>query len=162
MQARLRPFAGDDLEAVVGLSLLAWEPVFASFRRVLGPEIYAHLYPDWRAQQREVVEQACAAGATTIVWVAEVGGVVAGFVAYLANAETRIGEVYLLAVHPGYQQRGIGTALNQLALEQLREAGMTLVEVGTGGDEGHAPARRAYEKAGYTAFPQVRYFQRLQ
>ena len=36
-----------------------------------------------------------------------------------------------------------------------------LVEVGTGGDEGHAPARRSYEKAGYTPLPLVRYYKRL-
>ena len=39
--------------------------------------------------------------------------------------------------------------------------GMKLAGVSTGGDPGHAPARRAYEKAGYTAFPNVWYYQPL-
>ena len=38
---------------------------------------------------------------------------------------------------------------------------MKLAVVGTGGDEGHAPARRSYEKAGYTGLPLVRYYQEL-
>jgi hypothetical protein len=43
----------------------------------------------------------------------------------------------------------------------MREAGMKLAVVGTGGDPGHAPARRSYEKAGYTGLPLVRYYKDL-
>jgi hypothetical protein len=43
----------------------------------------------------------------------------------------------------------------------MKENGMKLAVVGTGGDPGHAPARRAYEKAGYTAMPAVRYYKEL-
>jgi hypothetical protein len=38
---------------------------------------------------------------------------------------------------------------------------MKVASLSTGGDPGHAPARRAYEKAGYTAFPIVWYYQDL-
>jgi hypothetical protein len=38
---------------------------------------------------------------------------------------------------------------------------MKLAVVGAGGDEGHAPARRSYEKAGYTALPLVRFYKAL-
>ena len=38
---------------------------------------------------------------------------------------------------------------------------MTLAVVGTGGDPGHAPARRSYEKAGYTGLPLMRYYRPL-
>jgi hypothetical protein len=38
---------------------------------------------------------------------------------------------------------------------------MQLAVVGTGGDEGHAPARRSYEKAGYTGLPLMRYYKAL-
>jgi hypothetical protein len=34
--------------------------------------------------------------------------------------------------------------------------------VEAGGDTGHAPARRVYEKAGYQALPAVRFFKALQ
>ena len=67
----------------------------------------------------------------------------------------------LLAVHPDHQNDGIGTALNEYALERMREAGMRIAVVGTGGDASHAPARRSYEKAGYIGLPLVRYYQRL-
>jgi hypothetical protein len=38
---------------------------------------------------------------------------------------------------------------------------MTVAMVETGGDSGHAPARRDYEKAGYTLLPVARYFKAL-
>ena len=154
----------DDIEEVVQLSLRAWEPVFQSFEQVLGAKIYRLLYPDWRTGQQAVVETVCREAKNT-VWVAEVAGLVVGFIAYRLNSQEnsqrQTGEVELLAVHPAYQNRSIGTALNRFALDQMRAAGMKLAVVGTGGDPGHAPARQSYEKAGYKAIPLMRYYQDL-
>lgn len=161
MPVQIRPASDNDTEALVRLSLLAWTPVFASFRQILGSAIYTLIYPDWQKQQREVVEEVCADGEKTNVWVAEVNGIVVGFIAYRLNIGDKTGEVWLLAVHPAYQNRGIGTDLNIFALEKMKERGMKLAVVGTGGDDGHAPARRSYEKAGYTALPLVRYYQEI-
>jgi len=69
--------------------------------------------------------------------------------------------VVLLAVHPEFQKRGIATQLNEAALDAMKAVGAKLAIVETGGDDGHAPARRAYEKAGYTGLPIVRYFKDL-
>src|SRR5215210_2756571 len=153
MQVQTRRAAGDDTEALARLAVLAWAPVFASFRQVFGPTVYTILYPDWERQQREVVERMCNAGGDTAVWVAEAGGAVAGFIAYTLNLAEQTGTVELLAVHPDRQNRGVGTELNRFALEQMKASGMKLAGVSTGGDPGHAPARRSYEKAGYTALP---------
>jgi GNAT superfamily N-acetyltransferase len=161
MDLDIRLVAERDIEALVHLSLLAWDPVFSSFRQILGPEIYTILYPDWHQRQREGVERVCGDGDKYTTWVAEADGVVAGFVAYKMRAEDQTGEVQLLAVHPDHQNQGIGTELNNWALEKMRESGMKLAEVGTGGDPSHAPARRSYEKAGYTALPLVRYYKDL-
>lgn len=154
----IRPIDADDIEDIVELSLRAWAPVFDSFQQILGSTIYARLYPDWRTSQRAVVEAMCTDSEKMTTWVAEVDGIVAGFLVYELNRSDNIGEVQLLAVHPDYQNRGIGTALNTFALAKMQESGMQLVVVGTGGDPAHAPARKAYEKAGYTALPLVRYY----
>ena len=161
MRANIRPVTAHDVPALVELSLLAWAPVSTSFREVLGCTIYTLVYPDWDAEQRAVVEKACADDAITVVWVAEVDGTVVGFIAYILNHETKTGTVDLLAVHPDYQNCGIGTSLNTFALEQMKISGMVLADLHTGGDPGHAPARRAYEKAGYTALPLVHYYKDL-
>jgi len=161
MNLNIRLFRDDDLDAIVELSLLAWEPVFRSLEQVLGHSLFALLQPDWRAGQAKNVTSVCKNLEEYTVLVAEVDGAVAGFLAYTLKREEKTGEVHLLAVHPDYQNRGIGTALNTAALEQIRESGMKLAIVETGGDPGHAPARRSYEKAGYTLLPIARYFKDL-
>jgi GNAT superfamily N-acetyltransferase len=160
MQLQIRPATGDDLAALAQLALLAWAPVFVSFRQTFSPDAYAILYPDWQAQQRAVVERICGDEQTTTLRAA-VDGEDAGFLAYTLNHTDLVGTVELLAVHPAHQHPGIDTALNLAALDQMRASGMKLAGVSTGGDPGHAPARRAYEKAGYTPFPNVWYYHPL-
>ena len=158
MDSHIRPARKDDVDALVQLSLLAWVPVFHSFKQVLGPEIYSLIWPDWETSQREGVENVCQDTEKYTVWVAGLEGTVVGFVAYELHDNDKTGEIYLLAVHPDYQNRGIGTELNVFALERIKESGMKMAVVGTGGDPGHTPARRSYEKAGFTGLPLVRYY----
>lgn len=162
MKISIRPASHDDMEALVQLSLLAWVPVFRSFKYVLGSSIYPLLYPDWERQQREEVERVCQEDAPFFIWIAEEESMITGFIAYTFDREEKTGEVELLAVHPNYQNQGIGTALNNFALDKMKAEGIKLVIVATGGDPGHAPARRSYEKAGYTALPLVRYYKALE
>ena len=161
MQPRIRPFEDRDIEAVVDLSLRAWAPVFASLEQVLGSDIFRRQHPDWREDQRQAVEEVCTTKEGR-VWVAEAGGGPVGFVAVeLHHPERDMGEISMLAVDPDHQGGGIGTALTEFALEKLKEAGMTVAMVETGGDPGHAAARRTYEKAGYVHLPIARYFKNL-
>ena len=159
MSLQIRPFQKNDLNDLVRLTLLAFEPIFTSFERILGPKIYPIVYPDWRKSQAEGVEK-IGNNEKISLWVAEVDGKVIGFIAYELH-EDKTAEVQLLAVHPDYQNHGIGTGLNRFALQQMKEHGMKLAVVGTGGDESHAPARKSYEKAGYTGLPLVRYYKDL-
>ena len=162
MHPRIRPFEDRDAEAVVDLSLRAWAPVFASVEQALGSEIFGRLHPDWREDQRRAVEDVCAAQKGR-VWVAEVGARSAvGFVAVeVYDPERSMGEISMLAVEPDYQGAGIGTALTEFALDRLKDSGMTVAIVETGGDLGHAAARRTYEKAGHVLLPIARYFKNL-
>ena len=134
--------------------------MFASFAHILGPHIYPIVYPDWKKSQRDWVEKICKSEKIE-VWVAALDDVVAGLVAYELNEKEKTGEIQFLAVHPAYQNNGVGTLLNEFALAKMRAAGMLLAVVGTGGDDSHTAARRSYEKAGYTALPLVRYYRAL-
>jgi GNAT superfamily N-acetyltransferase len=77
------------------------------------------------------------------------------------HPERSMGEISMLAVDPDHQGGGIGTALTEFALDRLKDAGMKVAMVETGGDPGHAAARRTYEKAGYVLLPIARYFKNL-
>jgi GNAT superfamily N-acetyltransferase len=160
MRARIRPFDDRDAEAVVDLSLRTWAPVFASLERVLGSDLFGRLHPDWRENQRRAVEGVLAAKEGR-VWVAQADGTAVGFVAVRLHPESGMGEIYMLAVDPDHQGGGIGTALIKFALDRLRDAGMKVAMVETGGDPGHAAASRTYEKAGYVPLPSARHFKNL-
>ena len=160
MTTKIREARETDLEALQDLVELAFVPVFESFLNIMGKPIFDALYPDWRALQRKlVVDFYHDDGAE--VQIVEFDKRPVGLVVLRANQETKHGEVEFLAVHPDAQNMGIGTLLNEYALGRLKHLGMVLVEVGTGGDISHAPARRSYEKMGYTAVPLVRYFKVL-
>jgi ribosomal protein S18 acetylase RimI-like enzyme len=161
MHLHIRRVCDADVEDLVQLSLLAWVPIFESFQHILGPAIYPLIWPDWQAGQRAGIEMVCKDRDKFTVLVAELEQKVVGFLAYELNTKDSIGEVQLLAVHPDYQNRGIGTELNVHALSEMKKRGMGMAKVETGGDPSHAPARRSYEKAGYTGLPLVRYFKDL-
>jgi ribosomal protein S18 acetylase RimI-like enzyme len=160
MSPLIRDFVPTDLDAVVRLSLRAWEPVHVSIAEAFGPELNGALNPDWQASQERDVIEACTAPGNH-VWVGVAGGSVVGFVAVRIHDDRRIGEIEMLAVDPDAQNHGLGTALTESALGWIREAGVPVAMVGTGADPGHAPARRTYEKAGLTLVPVARYFKKL-
>jgi ribosomal protein S18 acetylase RimI-like enzyme len=119
------------------------------------------MHPNWREDQRRAVKDILAAK-KGLVWVAEVDGDAVGFVAIkLHHPERSMGEISMLAVDPDHQGGGIGTALTEFALGRLEDTGMKVAMVETGGDPGHAAARRTYEKAGYSLLPIARYFKNL-
>jgi ribosomal protein S18 acetylase RimI-like enzyme len=64
-------------------------------------------------------------------------------------------------VHPTAQRRGVGKALCRDALDRLRDQGVAVVHVGTGGDAFHTPARGLYESLGFRGWPVVDYSKAL-
>jgi GNAT superfamily N-acetyltransferase len=76
--------------------------------------------------------------------------------------ETRLlGEIVMVAVDPRAQGRGVGSALTEHATAWLREQGMRVAMINTGGDPGHEPARRTYDRLGFRSFPNALYFRAL-
>jgi GNAT superfamily N-acetyltransferase len=69
--------------------------------------------------------------------------------------------VGIIAVDPAYQRRGIATELMNRSADHLRDHGMDIALVETGGEPGHTPARAMYEASGYVALPSVRYIKLL-
>jgi GNAT superfamily N-acetyltransferase len=161
VEPTIRLYRASDREAVVALALRAWEPVFASMRQVLGDEIDTLLHGEaWRVHQQHEVEAALD-DEEMRRWVAESDDVALAFMAVRLHHQRSIGQVWMIAVDPDSQDRGLGTALTNVATDWMRAAGMRVAMIGTGGDPGHAPARRVYQKAGYTPIPVANYFKAL-
>ncbi|MBW4552180.1 MAG: GNAT family N-acetyltransferase [Aphanocapsa sp. GSE-SYN-MK-11-07L] len=158
---QIEPYTHHHLDAVIRLALRAWTPVFESIHQAMNADVYQAFYPDhWRVSQEKAVEDVCAAEDTN-VWVAIDADSTLGFVAVKLHSEDSMGEIYMVAVDPDVQGHGIGTALIEFALAWIKEAGMSIAMVETGGDPGHAPARHTYEKAGFELLPIARYFKKL-
>lgn len=79
----------------------------------------------------------------------------------LNACQERMGAIDIVGVDPDYQRRGISSGLTEFAKQHMRSRGMDIAVVEPGGDPGHAPARAAYETAGFTLLPIARYFQLL-
>ena len=158
---QIEPYDASKLDAVIRLSLRAWEPVFESIRNTLDPDVFREHYPDWRQSQRNAVAAACA-DENVHVRVAVQGPDIAGFVALKLYQADRMGVIYMIAVDPDFQRRGIAARLTGHSIDWFRDAGMSIAMVETGGDPGHAPARRAYEAAGFRLLPVARYFKSLE
>jgi len=157
----IEPYEASRQGEVVELSLRAWEPVFASMRAAMLPEVFRAFYrDDWRAAQRASVEALCA-DETAHVWLALEGSRTAGFVALRVHTDDRMGEIHMIAVDPDFQRRGIAAALIDHSLSWFGSAGLSIAMVETGGDPGHAPARRTYEASGFRLLPVARYFKAL-
>jgi GNAT superfamily N-acetyltransferase len=156
----IRPQLDADITEIVAFSLRAWKPVHESMAGVLGPRLNRLVYPDCAAGQARAVEEACR-DQTMTIWVAEAGARPVGFAAVAFRTDPDSAEIEMIAVDPGHQNQGIASALLACALDQISAAGVSLVQLGTGGDPGHAPARRTYEKAGFTPLPLVRYYKEL-
>lgn len=159
---RIRPFEPDDLPALQRIRRAAFEPVFRSFREIVGAEIAAIAFTHADAEQARLLDDICAARSGHHVRVVTAGGEIVGFVSFTLDTAKRTGEIGLNAVHPDHAGRGLGTWMYAHVLARMKELGMALATVGTGGDPSHAPARRAYEKAGFgPAIPSLYLYKRL-
>jgi GNAT superfamily N-acetyltransferase len=145
----IRDYAPADLARLHEIRAAAFAPVFASFRAIVGERIAPHAFAGDEEAQGRHLEELCGGDHAKSVLVAVIDGQIVGFVGVALDPAMGLGEIGLAAINPNFAGRGIGTALCDFALQRMREAGMKVATVATGGDESHAPARRAYAKAGF-------------
>ncbi|MBV9267378.1 MAG: GNAT family N-acetyltransferase [Acidobacteriaceae bacterium] len=158
---KIRSYSEADWGAVLEICLLAFTPIHQSFERCLGTELFTLIYPDWKASNEKYLRALIESGERERLLVAEENGAVVAFIHYQLNSEKQCGEIGLNAVHPAHQGKGIGSSMYSHVLDLMRRQGMNYVQVGTGGDPSHVPARRAYEKVGFVPLAVVNYFRDL-
>lgn len=158
----IRPFEPGDLPKLHEIREAAYIPVFQSFRRIVGDKIAPIALAYVEREQAELLDSICDAQSSHDVLVVECGPEVVAFCAVSLDRDSKVGEIDLNAVHPEHQGKGIGTMMYNSSLDLMRKAGMRVATVGTGGDPSHAPARKAYEKAGFgPAIPSVYLYRSL-
>lgn len=145
----MRLAVANDLPYFENIRQAAFKPVFAFFHSILGAEIYAMAQAHEDEAQGQHLTSLLASDSEWQVYAAELDRAIIGFVSVQLNQKTKVGEIGLNAVHPNYAGQGIGTKMYDFAIETMKDAGMHIATVETGGDPSHAPARRAYEKAGF-------------
>ena len=161
MNLRIVRYEESMRQNALDIALRAWEPVFPQMKKAVPGFVYDAFYPDgWQARQLSDLGQILDDEPETVD-VALVDGVMAGWACTRIHPEDSMGEVYVIAVAPDFQRRGIGRALMEHSQNRAMDAGMTMMMVETGGDPGHAPARAAYEAGGYQRWPVARYFKDL-
>lgn len=143
------PARPEDAPCLQAIRRAAFAPVFASFRAILGEEIYELAQRRDDEAQDGLLSSLLAPDSGWTVYAARSGDEVVGFVAVRLDRVTHVGEIGLNAVAPAHAGKGVGTAMYEFAAAHMKQAGMKVATVGTGGDPSHAPARRAYVKAGF-------------
>ena len=162
MEFAFRPARPEDIPTAQAIAVRAWEPYFAYRREQLGETLFLVEHSDWQADKAGQIRSNLQGEHGCHAYVVTMGDEIVAFVTFVVDAAKGLSEIGNNAVDPDYQGRGIGTDQYGRVLEVFREQGMCFARVSTGLDPAHAPARAAYEKAGFTQFvPQVDYYQEL-
>jgi len=143
----IRMFRPDDLPIIMDLGDRAWQPIYALFRTQLGGELFDATRPDAGRAKGRQIKVHCDQHPEGML-ICERGGRVVGFCTLLL-ADGKVGEIGSNAVDPQSGEKGVGQELYQAAFAWFTAHGCTHVKVTTGLDEAHAPARRAYARAGF-------------
>ena len=155
----IRPATEADADAVVAIAIAEWEAIYQGYRAQLGDDVFYCFFPDHKAQKESGVRANLASGT---MYVTECDGKIAGFIHYVYDPSSRTGTISNNAVSGEFRGKGIGPRQYEFVFDLLRKRGAIGVRVTTGLDEGHAPARRAYEKAGFKAHTEaVTYYKEL-
>ena len=134
-----------DVERIVQITAEAFEgyTVYYLLEKKYGIKFGGKLWSEWKGAELKTFCES----SLDRVYVAELKGVVVGYMTYSLDRVRRVGSVGNNAVSPAYQRRGIATNLLKAVLETFKQEGMEYAQVGT--MEIDIPARRLYENAGF-------------
>lgn len=133
---RLRRLTIADYDPMIALWLLAGLPFKPRGRDGIGPTTKLLNRPD-----------AAAFGITHGAAIVACG---------IATYDGRRGWINRVAVHPDYRSRGLAGQIINACVSFLKEQGATVI--GCQIEEENTPSMRAFEKAGFVCWPDIRYF----
>ena len=152
----VRPARFEDIPLINDITEKAFEPVSLARMRqdFFGERLGGK---NWSVYKCRDLEAFCRQRIYQVI-VAESAGRVVGYATWLFDAEQGIAEIGNNAVHPEFQGKGIGKALQQEIERRMREEGFTRFTVNTLGVD--IAAQKLYEKLGYTRYAESIYYLR--
>lgn len=143
----MRAYRKEDLEQIMAIADAAWRPIRQMSRETLGDTIADILNPMGDAISKGLQVKGQIESGQYDIAVCEHDGQIVGFITW--HIKGSIGEICNNAARQDTGLKGIGQSMYHFVLDEFRKAGVKAVQVTTGLDWAHAPARRAYERAGF-------------
>jgi GNAT superfamily N-acetyltransferase len=138
-----------DIDTMQEIREKAFKPIFQSFRNILGDIVYETAQEPEDIAQGDLLPSYFEADSIWKTWKVVLETQIIGFVTIRFDQELKVGEIGLNAIDPDFGGRGIGTYVYEFAIQEMKNAGMKVATVATGGDISHLPARKAYRNAGF-------------
>jgi len=159
---RIRPFVDADLDTLIDLRVVTFRPFYEGYvRPAYGGELFELHHGQWQQEYRDELRGLHDPAARRWVVVADVGGDIAGFVAWNSAGRPDHGRIYLLAVSEPHRRGHVGSRLSLHAIDAMKANGVEVVEIRTGGDAFHAGARALYESLGFIKVPIAGYIKKV-
>ncbi len=145
----IRAFSDRDLLRVQEIAVAAWTPIFDEMRAQLGDELFKLSRPNPAANKCEQLQLHAKQHPEWFIIAEDAAGFIVGFATYHLVDSSKTGVIGNNAVDASCGLKGVGQAMYAELFRRFRESGMILAQVLTGLDDAHAPARRAYQRAGF-------------
>lgn len=158
----IRSFDESDRASLIELTIETFRPLFEDvYPALFGEVIFANQCGNWREDYHAEVAGLHDPESHKFIAVAEVDDAIAGYTGWCVDVNSRDACIEILAVDPGHRRGHVGTALCEHAFAQMRALGAEMVEIRTGGDAFHTPARALYESLGCVPYPTAAYYREL-
>ena len=157
----IRKYRPEDLATIMDIGNRAWSKIYVMFREAYGDELFKLIVPDEKTSKGEQIKSHCQRHPEW-VFICEEEERIVGFIMFRMDKDSKIGEIGNNAKDPDCDLKGIGQQMYKAVFEHFREHGMIYAKVHTGLDYAHAPARKAYGRAGFNiSHEDVDYYMRL-
>lgn len=158
----IRSFESRDLPRLIELTIETFGPFYEdSFRPLVGEVVFTRQHGQWREDYGTLLATLHAPEHNKYVAVADLDGEIVGYVGCEIDPARERGTISILAVDAHRRRDHLATDLCEHAFSYLRAHGAVYAEIGTGGDDFHAPARALYESLGCIKLPVAVYFREL-
>ncbi len=143
----MREYRNEDLESVMALANKAWQGIRKMSREALGDFISDIFNPAGDALSKGLQLKEQIESGNYRIAVCEYEGKVVGFITWAVSGN--VAEICNNAADADAGVKGIGQTMYRYVLDDCKKSGAKVIKVTTGLDHAHAPARRAYERAGF-------------